>query len=671
MEKFKIRTSYKPEGDQPEAIKKIVEAVKKGARDITLLGVTGSGKTFTMAKVIEQLNVPALILSHNKTLAAQLYMEFKEFFPENAVEYFVSYYDYYQPEAYVPHKDLFIEKDSAVNEELDRMRLAATYKLLTRRDTIIVSSVSCIYGIGSPETYKRSDMYLEEGMNFSPEKIAEKLVAMQYKRNEFEFLRGIFRIKGDVIEIFPAYSETALRIELFGDTVEKITEINPVTKNVINRLKSALIYPATHYVVADESIRAITKKIEAELEERLKDFKNKPVEYERLRSRTMYDIEMLNEMGYCKGIENYSRIIEGRAPGTPPYTLIDYFPDDFILFVDESHVTLPQVHGMNAGDRARKKNLVDYGFRLPCAYDNRPLTFEEFDSKIKRAVYVSATPSEYELKKSGQNVVEQIVRPTGLVDPVIYVRKTDGQIDDLMTEIKKRAEINERVLVTTLTKKMAETLSSYLTDKGVKCKYLHSDIDTLERVQIIRELRQKKYDALIGINLLREGLDIPEVSLVAILDADKEGFLRSATSLIQTIGRAARNVNGTVIMYADNITDSMKKAIDETNRRREKQLLYNKKHGITPKTIIKEIKEIEGNTYKISEMDYFTVPVNEETIEIEYKDRDDLIRKLEAEMLREAEALNFERAAMLRDKIEDIRGGMKIKKGKKGYNFKI
>lgn len=671
MDKFRIKTSYTPQGDQPSAISRIVKAVKEGKRDITLLGVTGSGKTFTMAKVIEELNVPALILSHNKTLAAQLYMEFKEFFPENAVEYFVSYYDYYQPEAYVPHKDLFIEKDSAVNEELDRMRLAATYKLLTRRDTIIISSVSCIYGIGSPDTYKRSDLYLEEGMNFAPDKIAEKLVAMQYKRNEFEFARGIFRLKGDVMEIFPAYSETALRLEMFGDTVEKITEIHPVNKAPLNRMKSALIYPATHYVMPDENTRNVTKRIEAELETRLKDFKDKPVEYERLRSRTMYDIEMMNEMGYCKGIENYSRIIEGRQPGTAPYTLIDYFPRDFILFIDESHVTLPQVHGMNAGDRARKKNLVDYGFRLPCAYDNRPLNFEEFDSKINRVVYVSATPSEYELEKSGDNIAEQIVRPTGLVDPVIQIRKTDGQIDDLMAEIKKRAEINERVLVTTLTKKMAETLSSYLADKGVKCKYLHSDVDTLERVQIIRELRQKKYDALIGINLLREGLDIPEVSLVAILDADKEGFLRSATSLIQTTGRAARNVNGMVIMYADSMTDSMKKAIDETNRRREKQLQYNKEHGITPKTIIKEIKELEDNTYKASEMDYFTIPVNEESMDIEYADRDDLIKKLEAEMHREASNLNFERAAMLRDKIEDVRGGMKLKKGKKGYNFKI
>lgn len=668
MGKFRLNSDFKPSGDQPQAIKKLVSSISAGNQYQTLLGVTGSGKTFTMAKVIEQLDRPALILSHNKTLAAQLYMEFKQFFPENAVEYFVSYYDYYQPEAYVPHRDLFIEKDSSINDELDRMRLAATYKLITRRDVIIVASVSCIYGIGSPENYKRMDLFLEEGMEISINYAAEKLVTMQYTRNEFEFSQKIFRVKGDILEIFPSYSENALRVEFFGDKVEAINEINPVTKDVINRLRRTIIYPASHYVVAEDTVKGVVKEIEKELEDRLKVFKDKPVEYERLKTRTTYDMEMLLEMGYCKGIENYSRIMEGRKPGTPPYTLIDYFPDDFLFFVDESHVTMPQVHGMHKGDRSRKENLVNYGFRLPCAYDNRPLTFDEFEARIKQAVFVSATPEKYELEKSGSNVAEQIVRPTGLVDPEIILRKTEGQVDDLMAEIKKRSEKNERVLVTTLTKKMAESLSSFLIDKGIKCKYLHSDIDTLERVQIIRELRQGKFTALIGINLLREGLDIPEVSLVAILDADKEGFLRSATSLVQTIGRAARNAEGKVIMYADTVTDSMKKAIGETERRRKKQQEYNKKNNITPKTIEKKLAPIEKSVY---EMDYFTVPLAEEEREFTYKDKADLIRQMEEEMIKEAKALNFERAALLRDRIEEVREGGSIKQKKKKYKFSL
>lgn len=668
MNKFILKTKFKPAGDQPEAIERLVNNLKRKEKFQTLLGVTGSGKTFTMAKVIEKINKPTLVISHNKTLAAQLYMEFKEFFPDNAVEYFVSYYDYYQPEAYIPQRDMYIEKDASINDELDRLRLAATHKLLTRNDVIIVASVSCIYGIGSPENYRNQVLYIEDGMEISINEIADKLVQIQYKRNEFEFIQGVFRIKGDIIEIFPAYSTTAIRIEIFGDKIEKISEIEPINKNIINKLKRTVIYSATHYVMPENTIERVVKEIEIELNERLEFFKNQPVEYERLKTRTNYDMEMLLEMGYCKGIENYSRIIDGRKPGEPPYTLIDYFPEDFIMFIDESHVTIPQLHSMYAGDFSRKKNLVDYGFRLPCAYDNRPLKFKEFEKKINQVIFVSATPDEYEIKKSGKNVIEQIVRPTGLVDPQVIVKNTKGQIEDLMKEIIKREEKNERVLVTTLTKKMAEGLTSFLKEKRVKCNYLHSDIDTLERVKIIRELRQGKFTALIGINLLREGLDIPEVSLVAILDADKEGFLRSTTSLIQTIGRAARNVNGTVIMYADKITDSMKKAIDETERRRKKQIEYNKKYNITPKTIQKEIKNIMTSVYSI---DYFTVPLLEEEREYSYKDKNDLIMQLEKEMISEAKKLNFEKAAILRDKIEEIRAmGVKSKK-KKEYKFKI
>jgi len=668
MNKFILKTKFKPAGDQSEAIERLVNNLKRKERFQTLLGVTGSGKTFTMAKVIEKINKPTLVISHNKTLAAQLYMEFKEFFPDNAVEYFVSYYDYYQPEAYIPQRDMYIEKDASINDELDRLRLAATHKLLTRNDVIIVASVSCIYGIGSPENYRSQVLYIEDGMEISINEIADKLVQIQYKRNEFEFIQGVFRIRGDIIEIFPAYSTTAIRIEMSENKIEKISEIEPTNKNIINRLNRTVIYSATHYVMPENTIERVVKDIEKELNERLEFFKDRPVEYERLKTRTNYDMEMLVEMGYCKGIENYSRIIDGRKPGEPPYTLIDYFPEDFIMFIDESHVTIPQLHGMYAGDFSRKKNLVDYGFRLPCAYDNRPLKFEEFEKKINQVVFVSATPDEYEIKKSGKNVIEQIVRPTGLVDPQVIVKNTKGQIEDLTQEIIKREERNERVLVTTLTKKMAEGLTSFLKEKRIKCNYLHSDIDTLERVKIIRELRQGKFTALIGINLLREGLDIPEVSLVAILDADKEGFLRSTTSLIQTIGRAARNVNGTVIMYADKITDSMKKAIDETERRRKKQIEYNKKYNITPKTIQKEIKNIMSSVYSI---DYFTVPLLEEEREYSYKDKNDLIMQLEKEMINEAKKLNFEKAAILRDKIEEIRAmGIKSEK-KKEYKLKI
>ncbi|MCE5300574.1 MAG: excinuclease ABC subunit UvrB [Spirochaetia bacterium] len=667
MDQFKLKTPYSPRGDQPAAVKKLAAGVAHGEKFQTLLGVTGSGKTFTMAKVIEEVNRPSIIISHNKTLAAQLYMEFKEFFPENAVEYFVSYYDYYQPEAYLPHRDMFIEKDSAINDELERLRLAATQKILTRRDVIIVASVSCIYGLGSPENYKNMRLFMEEGGRISINDIADSLTQMQYRRNEFEFTQGIFRVKGDIVEIWPAYSTTALRIELLGDEIEKISEIDPVSKNTVNRLRRTAVYSASHYVMPPEAMGRVIKEIKAELEERLRFYKDRPVEYERLKSRTNYDIEMLEEMGYCKGIENYSRIMDGRKPGEPPFTLLDYFPEDYLMFVDESHVTLPQFHGMHAGDRSRKQNLVDYGFRLPCAYDNRPLKFEEFEEKMNQVVFVSATPEEYELEKSGvENVAEQIVRPTGLVDPEIEVRPTKGQVDDLMEEIKKRAEKGERVLVTVLTKKMAESLTTYLKEHDVKCRYLHSDVVTLDRIQIIRELREKKFDALIGINLLREGLDIPEVSLVAILDADKEGFLRSDTALIQTTGRAARNVNGRVIMYADVMTGSMKRAISETNRRREKQTAYNKEHHITPKSVVKEIKNIMGSIY---EMDYYTVPLPDEDAEYRYKNVDDLIRQMETQMVREAKDLNFEKAAKLRDKIEDIRIGGVRKGKKKKYKF--
>jgi len=604
---FKIKSSMKPKGDQPKAIVSLVEGLKNGERYQTLLGVTGSGKTFTMANIIEQVQRPTLVLAHNKTLAAQLYSEFKEFFPDNAVEYFVSYYDYYQPEAYVPSSDTYIEKDASINDEIDKLRHSATSALFERRDVIIVASVSCIYGLGNPVEYRELTLSLRPGMIRDRNEILKKLVDIQYERNDINFVRGTFRVRGDVVEIFPASSsEHAIRVEFFGDEIDRIAEIDVMTGEVIGLRDHVAIFPASHYAASRERLEHAIKLIERDLEVRVKEFKDqdKLLEAQRLLQRTNYDIEMMREIGYCNGIENYSRYMDGRQPGEPPYTLLDYFPEDFLMFIDESHVTIPQVRGMYAGDRSRKDSLVEYGFRLPAAYDNRPLKFEEFESKICQVICVSATPGEYELSKSSR-VVEQIIRPTGLLDPEVEVRPIEGQIDHLIGEIQKRVKHNERVLVTTLTKKMAERLTDYLREMDVRVRYLHSDIDTLERLEIIRDLRKGDFDVLVGINLLREGLDIPEVSLVAILDADKEGFLRSETSLIQTIGRAARNVRGKVIMYADVITDSMKKAIEETNRRRALQMEYNKKHGITPKTIVKNIHDLIEATHVAEEKENY------------------------------------------------------------------
>ena len=589
MDKFVLHSEYKPTGDQPAAIEKLVDGINKGYNEQTLLGVTGSGKTFTMANVIAKLNRPTLVLAHNKTLAAQLCSEFKEFFPENAVEYFVSYYDYYQPEAYIPTTDTYIEKDSAINDEIDKLRHSATSALSERRDVIIVSSVSCIYTLGDPIDYRNMVISLRQGMQKSRDDLIKKLVSIQYERNDVNFIRNKFRVRGDTVEIFPVYSsENAIRVEFFGDEIDRISEINALTGQVKNVLSHVAIYPASHYVVAPEKLEKAITEILAEMEEQVKKFEKegKLLEAQRIRQRTEYDMEMLRETGFCKGIENYSRVMSGRKAGTAPFTLLDYFPDDFVLFVDESHVTLPQVRGMYGGDRSRKESLVNYGFRLPSAFDNRPLTFDEFYKKIGQKVFVSATPGELEKEKSSQ-IVEQLIRPTGLLDPEISVRPTDGQIEDLISEINTRTERNERVLVTTLTKKMAESLTEFLDTHGIKVKYMHYDIDTIERMELIRDLRLGEYDVLVGINLLREGLDIPEVSLVAILDADKEGFLRSETALIQTIGRAARNADGQVIMYADCVTPSMEKAISETYRRREIQMEYNKEHNIVPKTIKK------------------------------------------------------------------------------------
>ena len=586
--KFELVTGYKPSGDQPEAITKLTDGINKGIKEQTLLGVTGSGKTFTMANVIANVNKPTLVLAHNKILAAQLCSEFKEFFPNNAVEYFVSYYDYYQPEAYIPGTDTYIEKDSAINDEIDKMRHSATTALSERNDVIIVSSVSCIYSLGSPEDYRSMIVSLRPGMEKSREQLLSELVAIQYERNDINFVRNKFRVRGDVVEIFPASSnENAIRVEFFGDEIERITEINVLTGEILATLQHAAIFPASHYIVNGEKMNEAIKEIDKELAQRIEYFQNnnKLLEAQRIAQRTHYDMEMLQEIGFCSGIENYSRVLSGRPPRSTPMTLLDHFPKDFLLFVDESHVTIPQVGGMYAGDRARKSTLVDYGFRLPSAFDNRPLNFEEFYSHINQAVYVSATPGKFEREKSGQ-IVEQVIRPTGLVDPEIIVKPIEGQIEDLMSEINMRSEINERVLVTTLTKKMAEDLTSFLEAAGVKVRYLHHDIDTIERMEIIKDLREGIFDVLVGINLLREGLDIPEVSLVAILDADKEGFLRSETSLIQTIGRAARNSKGKVIMYADSVTNSMEKAITETERRRAIQMAYNKEHGIIPQTCL-------------------------------------------------------------------------------------
>ena len=652
MDKFELVSPYKPSGDQPQAIDKLVEGIKKGYRDQTLLGVTGSGKTFTMANIIARMNRPTLILAHNKILAAQLCSEFKEFFPHNAVEYFVSYYDYYQPEAYIPSTDAYIEKDSAINDEIDKLRHSATLALAERRDVIIVASVSCIYSLGAPEEYRNNVISLRKGMEMSREELLGRLVSIQYERNDVNFVRNKFRVRGDVVEIFPAgSSENAIRVEFFGDEIDRISEIQVVTGNIISTLAHTAIYPASHYVVSKAHLHEAVQEIQKELDERVKWFEEqgKLVEAQRIKQRTLYDIEMLEEIGFCKGIENYSRILAGRAPGSVPYTLLDHFPKDYLLFVDESHVSLPQVRGMSAGDSGRKSVLVDYGFRLPSAFDNRPLNFDEFDSKINQAIYVSATPGPIEREKSAQ-IVEQVIRPTGLVAPEIIVKPVAGQIEDLLSEINIRAEKNERVLVTTLTKKMAEDLTTYLQGMGVRVKYLHHDIDTIERMEIIRDLRLGEFDVLVGINLLREGLDIPEVSLVAILDADKEGFLRSESSLIQTIGRAARNAEGKVIMYADSVTGSMERAITETNRRRELQLAYNKEHGIVPKTIIKDIRDVIEISSK-AEVDDKAAKKK-----ISKKEKDELIAKLTTQMKDAAQLLEFEHAAYLRDKINELKG---------------
>ncbi|WAM37452.1 excinuclease ABC subunit UvrB [Caldicellulosiruptor acetigenus] len=658
MKKFKLVSDFKPTGDQPKAIEMLTEGILKGEKFQTLLGVTGSGKTFTMAKVIENVQRPTLVLAHNKTLAAQLCSEFREFFPENAVEFFVSYYDYYQPEAYIPETDTYIEKDSSINEEIDKLRHSATSALFERRDVIIVASVSCIYSLGSPEDYLNLTISLRPGMIKDRDEVIRELIRMQYERNDIDFRRGRFRVRGDVLEVFPASNtDRAIRIEFFGDEIEKITEFDVVTGEVIGRRNHVAIFPASHYVTTAEKLKRAIKSIEEELEQRLKELRSmgKLVEAQRLEQRTRYDIEMLQEMGFCKGIENYSRHLTGRPPGSPPYTLLDYFPKDFIMFIDESHVTIPQVRAMYNGDKARKDTLVEYGFRLPSAYDNRPLTFEEFEEKLNQVIFVSATPGPYELKKSSR-IVEQIIRPTGLVDPEIEVHPVQGQIDHLIGEIRKRVEKNQRVLVTTLTKKMAESLTEYLKDVGIRVRYMHSDIDTIERMQIIRDLRLGKFDVLVGINLLREGLDLPEVSLVAILDADKEGFLRSETSLIQTIGRAARNVDGKVIMYADRITNAMQRAIDETNRRRKIQIEYNQKHGIIPQTVRKGIRQIIEATVSVAEEEEKYEVVEKEIVENMTKEEiEEYIKELEQEMKKFAIELEFEKAAKVRDKIFELK----------------
>ena len=653
MPKFEVVSEYTPSGDQPEAIESLANGIEMGLDEQTLLGVTGSGKTFTMAKIIEKVQRPTLVLAHNKTLAAQLCAEFKEFFPNNAVEYFVSYYDYYQPEAYIPHTDTFIEKDSSINEEIDRLRLSAPASLLERRDVIVVSSVSCIYGLGEPEDFAKMMVSLRVGAQMERDEMLKKLVAIRYERNDIAFERNMFRVRGDTVEVWPAYwKDTAIRVEFFGDEIDRISEINVVTGSPIRRLQNIPIWPATHYVTPKDKMDAAIQEIYKEMEERVAFFEGegKLIEAQRIKQRTSYDIEMMQELGYCSGIENYSRVIEGRPVGSPPNTLMDYFPKDFVLFIDESHVTLPQVRAMYNGDRARKTTLVDYGFRLPCAFDNRPLKFEEFEKRVNQIVYVSATPGEYERTRSGQ-IVEQVIRPTGLLDPVIEVRPVEGQIDDLIGEINTRTARDERVLVTTLTKRMAEDLTTYLQGAGIKVRYMHHDIDAMERMEIIRDLRLGTFHVLVGINLLREGLDLPEVSLVAILDADKEGFLRSETSLIQTIGRAARNAQGMVVMYADAVTPSMRRAIDETERRREKQDAFNKAHGIVPKTVIKSVRDL------------MSIAAGEDTAEkrgevqgLTKQQKAERIARLEKEMREAAKLLEFELAAALRDQIIELRG---------------
>jgi len=659
MPEFKIVSDYKPCGDQPQAIDKLVQGINMGYKHQTLLGVTGSGKTFTMANVIERVQKPTLVIAHNKTLAAQLCSEFKEFFPNNAVEYFVSYYDYYQPEAYIPATDTYIEKDASVNDEIDKLRHSATAALFERRDVIIVASVSCIYGLGDPEDYTKLMLSLRPGMRKDRDEVIRKLVEIQYERNEIDFRRGRFRVRGDVLEIFPSSSsERALRVEFFGDEIERITEIDPLTGEIIGLRSHIAVFPASHYATTKEKMERALVSIEQELEERLKELRSqgKLLEAQRLEQRTRYDLEMMREIGFCQGIENYSRHISGRAPGSAPFTLIDYFPEDFLMIIDESHVTVPQIGAMYNGDRSRKEALVEYGFRLPSAFDNRPLKFEEFEERINQVIYVSATPAEYERKHSSQ-IVEQIIRPTGLVDPEVIVRPVKGQIDDLISEISKRVEKNQRVLVTTLTKKMAEDLTDYLRELDFKVKYLHSDIDTLERMEIIRDLRLGEFDVLVGINLLREGLDLPEVSLVAILDADKEGFLRSETSLIQTIGRAARNVEGTVIMYADAITESMRRAISETNRRRQIQMDYNIKHGITPRTVQKAVRDVIEATKVAEHGVKYSARAAEAPMNLD--DIEKLVDKLTKEMKQAAADLQFERAAELRDRIAELKAKVK------------
>ena len=654
MDHFELVSDYKPAGDQPEAIDKLVEGINSGMKEQTLLGVTGSGKTFTMANVIARVNRPTLVLAHNKILAAQLCTEFREFFPNNAVEYFVSYYDYYQPEAYIPSKDVYIEKDSSINDEIDKMRHSATTALAERRDVIIVASVSCIYSLGDPEEYKSMVVSIRPGMEISREELIAKLVGIQYERNDIDFQRNRFRVRGDVVEIYPAANtDVALRVEFFGDEIDRISEINTVTGEVLSRLSHAAVFPASHYIVGRDKMKKAIEDIRRELDERIEYFKSRDmlIEAQRIAQRTTYDIEMLEEIGFCPGIENYSRVLAGRPAGAVPYTLLDHLPDDFLLMVDESHVSLPQVRGMYAGDRARKETLVNYGFRLPSALDNRPLTFDEFYSRIHQAVFVSATPGPFEREKS-QQIVEQLIRPTGLLDPEIDIRPTEGQIEDLLFEINARVAKKERVLITTLTKKMAEDLTSYLGTMGVKVRYMHHDIDTIERMEIIRDLRLGEFDVLVGINLLREGLDLPEVSLVAILDADKEGFLRSESAMIQTIGRAARNAEGRVIMYADEVTGSMERAVRETNRRRELQMKFNEEHGIVPKTIIKDIRDVIEISTK-EEVEYKA----RQKSKLSKAETQQLIDKLTKQMKEAAKLLEFEHAAYLRDKIKELRGG--------------
>lgn len=661
MDKFILHSEYKPTGDQPQAIEGLINGLKNGYREQTLLGVTGSGKTFTMANVIEKLNRPTLVLAHNKTLAAQLCSEFREIFPENAVEYFVSYYDYYQPEAYIPGKDQYIEKDALINEEIDRLRHSATSSLFERRDVIIVSSVSCIYSLGDPDEYSQLVLAVRPGMAMDRDEFISHLVSISYDRNDLNLVRDKFRVRGDIVEVFPANSKNvAIRVEFFGEEIDRVSEIDTVTQDTIRDLKYAAIYPATHYAVSEAAREQAMEVIENELIERVEYFRanGKLIEAQRIEERTRYDLEMMQEIGYCSGVENYSRILAGRAPGSTPMTLLDYFPKDFLMFIDESHVTLPQIRAMSGGDRKRKENLVNYGFRLPSAFDNRPLFFDEFEKKVNQIIYVSATPSEYERTRSKQ-IVEQLIRPTGLVDPEVEVRPVTGQVDDLIGEIRERTERGERVLVTTLTTKMAEDLTEFLNTNMIKVRYIHHNVETMERMEIIRDLRLGLFDVLVGINLLREGLDIPEVSLVAILDADKEGLLRSETSLIQTIGRAARNASGKVIMYADTITGSMKRAIDETNRRRKIQIEYNEEHGITPQTIVKSVRDVieigthaesgkKGNSRKVLNRSENAAILTDE-------ERNALIQELSAEMMTAAAALDFERAAYLRDKIETIR----------------